>query len=511
MSVSNAVRIDRVSSTVGIKISASDAKVVEDNLPLHIAVIGEANEAQQATLDLNEWTPTSIDDAGQKYGYGSPIWQALNILSPVYGGGVPLGRIRVYPVAKASGATAKTLTVTVTCPSGSATKSYTHGLLINGVRTVRGTSSTYSIAKGDTPTQIASKIATSLSNVLGSPVTATSALGVVTLVTKYAGLTADSTNVTIDVNGDSAGVDYAIASTVSGSGTPSIASALNKIGNQWIPLIVSCFGAEVSILDAFEQYIGFPDKTSPTGRYQGENFKPAIAFTGSTLDDPSTITDSRKTQCANKIACLPNQKYAPACIAANNAMSWFNLFTATPHLDLLGTSVGSQFPAVYPIGTMGDYDSRDTIVKKGASSVEVVAEEFRYVDEVTTYHPVGDATPTYRFVRNMLVYFNMAYRKIMLDKAVVVGSVITSDDSFTEASGVITPNMYKGEVIAFLKKAERDAFLVSVDTNTIPTMQIEVAGGTNPDRFDTYMDLTITGVGRIASTNLVFNFNFGNA
>ena len=115
---SNAVGIERVSRIVGYVIKKGDFRVQSPNLPQRIAVLAEANEANQSGLSTTARQVTSAQQAGSIYGYGSPIHQILRILKPLYGEGVGGIPIIVYPQAKAVSSVAKVIDIT---PTGTAT------------------------------------------------------------------------------------------------------------------------------------------------------------------------------------------------------------------------------------------------------------------------------------------------------------------------------------------------------------------------------------------------------
>ncbi len=85
---SDAVGSERISRIVGYKIVKGDFAQVTPNLPQRIAILAEANTAEQATLDTAEKEITSAQQAGNLYGFGSPIYHIMRILRPLAGGGI---------------------------------------------------------------------------------------------------------------------------------------------------------------------------------------------------------------------------------------------------------------------------------------------------------------------------------------------------------------------------------------------------------------------------------------
>ncbi len=126
---SDAVGLERISRIVGYKITKGNFATQSPNLPQRIAVLAEANDANQAGLDTDPKEITSAQQAGILYGFGSPIYHIMRILRPLSGDGVGGIPVIVYPQAAAGGAAAKKLTVT---PSGTATGNGTHYLVVAG-------------------------------------------------------------------------------------------------------------------------------------------------------------------------------------------------------------------------------------------------------------------------------------------------------------------------------------------------------------------------------------------
>ncbi len=236
---SNAVGQERISRIVGYKLTKGNFNESSPNLPQRIAIIGEANHANQASITADTAvTITSAQQAGQLFGFGSPIYLKARIYFPLNGGGIGGIPVDVYPQAAAAGAASRKLSIAVT---GTATANATHYVKIAGRDNVDGQYYQVNISSGDTNTTIASKINNAINAVLGSPVTATLDSPPTTVIceTKWRGLSAQDVTISMDVNNTSIGVTYAVSQTQAGTGTPSITAALNAFGNKWYTF-VSC-------------------------------------------------------------------------------------------------------------------------------------------------------------------------------------------------------------------------------------------------------------------------------
>jgi len=261
MAISTSVGSARVSRVVGYTITKGNFQNTTPNLPQRIAILAEANTAQQGGLSLTPKEIISSQEAGVDYGYGSPIYNIMRILRPVNGGGVGGIPVVVYPQAEGGGASEAAREITVT---GTATGNGVHTDIINGRRGLDGGSYDFTIVTGDTPTLIAGKIKDAINSVLGSPVIGSSAIAVATATTKWKGLTAEELDIIIDLNtSTSIGVSYAVVSSVTGSDTPDIQPALNLFGSKWNTIVVNSYGTPA--LTKLEAFNGIPDPVNPTG------------------------------------------------------------------------------------------------------------------------------------------------------------------------------------------------------------------------------------------------------
>ena len=233
MSVSNAVGSARKSAVVGYLIAKGSFQETSPNLPMKIAVLCEANSANQAAVVSDPiFIPTSAQQVGQKFGYGSPAYMIARILFPLAGGGLDGIPVTFYPQAEAVGATAKVMTIQ---PVGIATGNATHTITIGGRTNVDSQSYDIPIVTGDTLVQISAKIANVLAAVIGCPATVTTNTYVSVLTTKWKGATADGMTVSVNTNNQAVGLSYNVATIQNGSGTPTnaVTTSLGLYGTEW--------------------------------------------------------------------------------------------------------------------------------------------------------------------------------------------------------------------------------------------------------------------------------------
>lgn len=503
---SDAVGLERISRVVGYKITKGTFAVTSENLPQRIAILGEANHANQGTLDTDPYEFTSAQKIGQKYGYGSPLYEIARILRPKGSDGVGGIPTIIYPQAEPGGATSKKITIT---PSGTATGNGTHTIRIAGRNGIDGVFYNINIVTGDTVSSINQKIVDAINAVLGSPVTASTDTYITTVETKWRGLTANELQIAVDRGDNTLGIQYAVNSTQVGAGTPSIADALAAFGSDWNTIVVNGYGTQASIMTALEDFNGIADPEIPTGRYAGIIMKPFIALTGTVADDPTSITDAKLAQMTIALCPAPLSEGFTFEAAANGAYLFAVISQNAPHLDIAGSYYPDMpVPVDGDIGSMADYNNRDAFVKKGCSTVDLNAGRYRVQDFVTTYHPDGEIPPQFRYCRNIMLDLNVRYGYYLLEQLYVVDHVIINDDDVVEASNVIQPKRWKAILSEYFDNLVRRALLVDSDFSR--TSLIVEINSSNPDRLETFFRYKRSGIARISSTTAEAGFNQGS-
>lgn len=504
-SISNAVGSERVSRVVGYVLKAGSFQTVSPNLPQRIAVLGEANTANQATFPTIGTEIITLKEAGDKYGFGSPIYQSLRILNPISGDGVGGIPVIVHAQAEAGGAAAKELEITVT---GTATAGGNHTVILAGRGAVDGESYTFAVVEGDTPTIIAATISDTINNVLVAPMTASSAIGVVTAISKWKGLTAEDLTITIDTGETSTGITYGVVSTVAGSGEPTVTAALDTFDDNWNTIVLNTYGVSATaIMTELEVFNGRPDPDTPTGRFAGIIMKPFIALTGTVNDDDTTLTDAKKDDLTIALCPAPLSPALPMEAAANMTVLFARVAQDTPHLDV-NNKLYPDMPG--PTGSilMSDYDVRDAFVKKGSSTVDVSSDRYRVQDFVTTYHPVGETPPQFRYSRNLMVDFNVRFGYFLLEEINVVDHVIANDEDIVTAANVIKPKQWISILGAYADDLSKRALIA--DPSFMKDSTLVALSSVNPDRLETSFKYKRTGIARISATDAEAGFNFGD-
>ena len=513
MAKSTAVSLDRVSRVVGYKIKSGTFGGDTPNLPQRIAILAEANFDKQPILDE---TPFEFSDAravGEKMGFGSPAHLIARILRPASGN--LLGGIitEMYPVkSPTSGATASSVSYDVAFGGSAPTKTMTHYIVIAGRKYVDGQSYAFTVTPDDSEADVKQKMVDAVNAVLNAPVIAKvdSETGEFEISTKWTGQTGADLKMSIDTNGDDAGVIYSEIAATAGAGLPDIDTALGYFGEKWNTLVVNSFGFDVA--DILENFNGVPDPLNPTGRYNPTDFRPFVALAGttvSTIADIAALTDKpeRKSQVTNVLCPAPNSDGFSFEAAANMAASTALISQDYPHLGNGGRVYPDMpVPADGVIGEFGDYNGRDQIAKKGSSTVSLENGVYTVQDYFTTYHPDGEYPPKFRKVRDINVDWNLAFGWLIIMKRDIQDKAIIGDSVPVRVSETITPTQAKQLVYSFITEKAALALIADPEFSQ-DSVEVEI-NQTNPARLDIFFRYKRTSTADIVSTDAEVDFAF---
>jgi phage tail sheath gpL-like len=504
---SNAIDSSLISKVVGYEIQKGNFGVSTPNLPQRIVILGEANTTMQGDVSFNEAIEiTSAVQAGNIFGFGSPIHMAMNILRPNSGSGVAGIPTVVYCQEQVEGATEKVLSITAT---GTATANVTHTLQIAGRSGVNGQNYSFTVNTDDTPTQIHAKIEDAINAVLGSPMYA-ELDGSVLAISKWKGISAKDLTVLVNTNGNSAGITYSVSLEQEAAGLPDIQPALDDFGNTWNTVVLNTYGIQTTVVDALEAFNGKPT-TIPTGRYSAIIWKPFFAFTGYTdidMTDATDFTNARKDEVTIAICPAPGSLGLQFEAAANYAVLYAVQAQNDPAIDISGRFL-PDMPTPVNIGLMDIYLERNAILLKGCSTVQLLQSQFQVMDFVTTYHPDGETPAQYRYVRNLTVDMNFRYSYFLLENLYVVDKIIANDNAVVENVNVIKPKSWKQILTTSLVPDLEKRGLITDRAFSVASIQVNISS-INPDRFETTLNYKRTGFVRQASTTVQAGFNFAN-
>ncbi|WP_300440693.1 hypothetical protein [Christiangramia sp.] len=505
--ISTAVGLERRSRTSGYKIKKGFFEPNTPNLAQIVAVLGEANTANQANLDTDPFEFTSAQEVGERYGYGSPLHQVARILRPSNSEGIAGIPTVIIPQVSDVAASATSHDWTVT---GAATENATHSLVISGRRNVDFQEYSFTVVKGDSAETIAQKMADAVNSVLSSPATATVdplTPTIVTLTTKWSGATSSELKTRISIGSKPAGITYSQSSITAGAGAVDLAGALGHFNNVWYTSVINPYTAH---LDTLEQYNGIPDPENPTGRYEGTTFMPFMAYFGSTLDDKdalAAITDAaaRVDQVTNVLCPAPKSEAFPWEAAANAVRVFARIMQDNPHLDINNKSYPDMpVPDNGNIGDMSVYNNRDFLVKKGCSTVILDNGAYKVQDFVTTYHPAGESPLQYAYARNLNLDWNVSFTYRVIENVSVKDHVLVADGQVTGVDKAIKPAEWKAVLSTLFEDLANRALLNDPEFSKT-SLQVQRSTA-NPDRFETSFRYRRTGIARIESTDVEAGF-----
>ncbi len=498
MPISNAVAPNRVSSVLGYELKKGLEGVTGGYLPQRIAIIAEANSDSQVGLKT-KFQFTSSDEVAVECGYGSPAHlAAIRVRGQINVGGIPT---LVFPLPQAGGGVAQADSITTT---GTATKSATQFIIVAG-RYI-----SFVVLKDESGDDILNKIKDAINAILDTPITA-GAVAANALPTTAKWVGQSSADIVIEFAGEDIGLTFVVAETAAGAGEVLPDDALALFGSEWNTAVVNCLGATTTILDAYEAFNG--NSTDKTGRYNAEDWKPFVAYTGSVLDTKASIiaiTDARKLEQTNIFMSCPKSLSLPFEIAAVLCAVYTPRVEVDPKSDVLdAVMTGITPPQDLEVGDMAIYDNRDLIVKAGACTVILRDGNYVIKDFVTTYHPIGETPPQFRWVRNLAgIDFNVAFKTLFIDETFIKGKTILPDSSTSIDPNVIKPKDAKGLMINKLFVPFANDGILAESAYSIENCNVEI-NGTNPDRLDFVTPYKRSGFARILSTTAIANFNLG--
>lgn len=501
MAISDALSSELISKISGFKVVKGFNQNSTPNLPQRVVIIGQANEANDATVVHDSEIQTlNAQSAATIFGAGSPIHAAARIIMPVVGG-IP---VVVYCQEEAASSTAKEFSIEVT---GTATANKTHYLVVNGREGIDGQSYSFNVNIGDNAAAVRAKVRDAILGVASSPLSAALGVSDVEVVSKVKGLVANEMSITVNVDGDSAGLTYAITATQAGAGTPSIAATISALDNEvWNTIIVNTYGTVTSVCNALEVFNGIPDVTNPTGRNASIIAKPFFALTGTCLEEGATaFTDTRKTQTTIVMCPTPLSTGMHYEGAANYAALLAVQAQNNPHLSISGHLL-PDMPAPANIGFMNKFVNRNFVLGKGHSTAKLNGTQYEVVDFVTTYNAIGENPPAYQKVRSLVIDFNVNFTYHINQQLYVIDKVIARDADIISATNVIRPSSWKQILISMTNDFVSRGMLTDAEF-TIASIQVGVSS-TNPDRFETFLRMKRSGYSGQQSTTVEMGFNF---
>ena len=494
MGISSAVDPSAVARVLGVKTNFKDLRgggILF--LPQRVALVGQG--ATLSTYPTTKAQVTSALDVAQTYGFGSPLHLAALQLMPVNGDGIGTIPLTVYPLVDDVAGAPSVGDITI---AGVQTEAASYIVRINNID-----SEPFVIDAAESVTDAAVKAAAAINAALNMPVTATSALGVIDVTSKWEGTSAN--DLVIEVIGSTtAGSTFAFTQPVGGLVNPDVDDALNQVGDVWETMFINCMDiADTATLGKFA--------TFGEGRWGALTRKPMIAFTGNlatTVVNAIVVPDARKTDRTNAQLVAPGSSDLPFVTAARQLARIVVVANNNPPRDY-----GSQDATGLTPGTDGeqwDYTERDVAVKAGSSTVQVKDGVVNISDTITFYHPDGDPIPAYRFVVDIVKLQNIIFNlDLIFATAEWDGAPLIPDDQPTTNRDAKKPKAAVAAVAAMLDSLGLNAIISDPETAKANTLA-EIDAG-NPKRLNVATTVQLSGNTNIISVDLNFGFFFGTS
>lgn len=492
--VSTAVDASAVARTVGLK---TDFRNLAGGnvfyLPQRIIVVGQGSTA--VTYSTDKKRVFSGTEAGNEYGFGSPLHLAIDELLPSNGDGVGSIPVTAYPLDDDASGLAAEGDIT---PVVSTAELANYKVVINNIP-----SATFTIEDGDVVADITAKMTTAIAAAAAIPMTAVDSTTTVDVTAKWKGASGNDLYIEIDGPTDK-GVTFTITQPTGGATNPAVDGALDQLGNVWETMVVNCL--ELADSTALNKYSEVNE-----GRWGPLVKKPFVGvFTGTTdnFSTVTTITDARGSDRTNATLVAPSSKDLPFVVAARQVARIAPLANNNPPNDYAGQQATGLTPG--PDGDQWDYSVRDAAVKAGSSTIEVVDNVIELSDTVTMYHPTGDPTPAYRYVVDIVKVLNINFNtELIFNRDDWKGAPLIPDDQPTVNSTAKKPKMAAAEIAAMLDNLALEAIIS--DAEFAKGTIIAQISTSNPKRLDITFTTKISGNTNIISIDHYFGFYFGTA
>lgn len=458
--------------------------------PIRVAIFGQGTTL--AAPAQTKFQAFSAVEVAETCGYGSPAHLAAKELLPVNGDGVGVLPVTVYPLDDGTTASSGTITPTV-----AATDSGEYKAVIAGIE-----SSAIVIDSSSTVATVCTALTAAINAESDMPVIATDNTTSVGLEAKWKGVSGDDVYTKID-GPTTLGVSFAIVQLTGGAVNPTVDALLTQIGSVWENFVVNCLeSTDTTALATFS--------TWGEGRWGADVRKPAVVVNGSvetTVATAITVPDARKTDRTNVQITAPGSENMGAQIAARAVARMAKLASVTPPHDYGGRQLDTLSP-----GTDAEQwtiSQKDTAIKGGASTTDVIDSVVSMSDTITFYHPTGDPLPAYRFVCDHVKLWNVLYNlDLIFTASDWNGAPLVPDDQPVTEPTAKKPKTAKTAVAAMVDQLALKAILSDPET-TKPLIQAGI-NGSNPKRLDLIVPVYLSGNTNQKSIDLQFAFYFGS-
>lgn len=413
----------------------------------------------QRTLLIGQMLPTGTAAANvpvQALGAAKSLAGAGSILAAmaaIYQLNDPTGEVWLLPLADDDTAEAATGTLTFTGPTTATgvLSLYIAATALNPLLTGLPQPLSIAIASGQTAAQIATTVAAAINAAIDLPVSATAALGVVTLTAKNKGLAGNDIDIRVNYRGAAGGEQLPLGMAVAivpmsgGAVNPVLTTALSNLQDQSFDFIVSSFTDATSTAAIKSLLNDATGRWSWSQQVYGHAFM-ALRGTSSTAAAwGAALNDQHQT-----VLPFPDSPTPAWCWAAAYAGAAARSLRGDPALPLQTLTLAGVLAP--PLETRFGLTIRNMLLYSGCSTFTVDANDAVTLDNVvTTYvtNAAGQADDSYLEIETLftLVYVlrrlqSVVTTKYARKKLADVGTRVPFN------SNIVTPSTIRADIIA---------------------------------------------------------------
>lgn len=400
----------------------------------------------------------------------------------------PVQEVWFVPVAATGVADVRTITIASLPAAGGV-----------GYFAIAGELLQVTIAAGDTVTTVATAVKDAINayynQLTGAmlPVTATSAVGVVTVTARHAGVLGTEVDIFVptSIPGNvfvGAGV-WTVATTTAGTGVPSLAAALAALGDDPADMIVSPW-SDTTSLDAYQTTL-----SDASGRWAYNRQVYGHVMTVSTGNTATQTTlgagrNDRHVTIIPRPIGAPEPSWLWAAGFANRVITWLSDCTTGNVSRNQTGQVVEGLTAPRDKTLVWNYNARNTFNRVGISSWNVIAGRVTVDKLVTTYRLGVQGQPDATF-RNIQTLFQvsgaLSYMRTVL--ANEHGQKAIADANPGNLAAISTPADIKGTIVHSYDDLVNQGVLENVGGFT---RQLVVKRNvTNADRCDVFAPIDV--------------------
>ena len=463
-------------------------------LQQRIAVIGRGASLSTYTLDKRQ--VFSAQEAGETYGFGSPIHEMVYQLLPPSGDGVGDIPVTVYPLADGNAGSFNGVT-----PGGSSptTAETLWTIDCNNIQ------AQVLVPAGTNTFDLVAFLVGAITAEPRMPIEANNGITKINYTSKWHGETANELTVSITsdipVGPTFADADLASGSTLAGH---DYSPLFDQFGDVWETMIISGLGSNTDFLDAVSAF--------NEGRWSPAVSKPMHGSYYTTRETSVAtaivVPDARGSDRTNVQLSAPGSNDSPWALTARmaaqvalvaNSRSPASDYSRRPATGMTPGADGDQWNSA----------ERDTAVKAGASTSAVRDGVLTLLDTVTMYHPSGDPTPAFRYVNDIVKLQQLISDvRAIFDSPDWAGAPLLPDGQTTRNRSAKRPSMARAALFKLIGDWGLKA-LIS-DPGAAKDSVLAAIDGSNQRRLNLEFTVQLSGNAGIISTDLNFGFFFGS-